>query len=84
MKIIKRLFCDKKISDYYEYMAETIGKTKTTTSLKIINDENELVKLLKCPMTDTPLILENSHLKASVTIFNYSTYSIPKETTYIF
>lgn len=69
MKLIKRCFCNKNISDYYEYMAKAIGtgkNGKNTGDRKIKNDENELVNLLKCPMTDGPLILEDNHLKSVV------------------
>ena len=71
-KKILKCFCNK-IGDYYEYMSSQIQNEKIIKERIIKDDVDELLKIIKCPMTDMNLEIEKDFLKASV-MFIYLAY----------
>ena len=58
-----------KIESFYEFMDENIKATGKIYENKIVDDEEILISLVKCPMTGSKLEKSEEGLKIAVKIF---------------
>ena len=57
-----------KIENFYEFMDDNIMNKETKFENKIVDDENVLLSLVKCPLTNSKLEKTNDGLKVAVNV----------------